>query len=333
MIARLLGCLFAFAVVSGAAAQERVVVATVRSIDNGALLLASAQGLFKADGLNVELKFYATPQQAVTALAAGEADLASAEFTATAFNLAGKGAIKIIAGQAREKRDYEGNVIVASNAAAGRGLKKIDDLAGRSVAPVGLGSMTHYLFGQIATAKSFDVKSLVFKPQPNADAAAKAVAAGQADAAVLPPLQASEVIGAAQAILIGRVSEVDELQLGALFVSTKALQRRSVIEAFVRGYRRGAVEFAAALVRKDKYAKRVTDAKSRAAAAQLASYLYPTHTVDRVAGAIEVSGYYVDPQARLDVADVTRQFAWHKSQGLIESTADVRGIVDNSFVQ
>jgi len=56
----------------------------------------------------------------VTALAAGEVDLASAEFTAAAFNLAGKGVIKIVAAQAREKRDFEGNEIVASPAAYAR---------------------------------------------------------------------------------------------------------------------------------------------------------------------------------------------------------------------
>ncbi|MBV9557240.1 MAG: ABC transporter substrate-binding protein [Pseudolabrys sp.] len=316
---------------SAAAAQERVVVATVRSIDNGPLLLAFAQGAFKAEGLNVELKFYATPQQAVTALAAGEADLASAEFTAVAFNLAGKGSVKIIAGQAREKRDFEGNVIVASSAA--RSIKKADDLAGHSVAVIGLGSVTHYMFSQIAAARKFDFKSLVLKPQPNADAAAKALAMGQADAAILPPRQASEIIGGSQGTLVGWVSEFDEPQIGGLFVSAKALQRRPVIEAFVRGYRRGAADFAGALVRKDKYAKRVTDAKSRAAATLLAPLLYPTHTPDLVAPAIETSGYYVDPQERVDVADVTRQFNFHKSQGLIESTSDVRGIIDNSFTQ
>jgi predicted amidohydrolase len=43
MIARILGCLLTIATMTGAGAQERVSVGTVRSIDNGALLLAAAQ--------------------------------------------------------------------------------------------------------------------------------------------------------------------------------------------------------------------------------------------------------------------------------------------------
>jgi len=63
MIARILGCLLTIATMTGAGAQERVSVGTVRSIDNGALLLAAAQGAFKAEGLDTEVKFYASPNR------------------------------------------------------------------------------------------------------------------------------------------------------------------------------------------------------------------------------------------------------------------------------
>jgi hypothetical protein len=48
---------------------------------------------------------------------------------------------------------------------------------------------------------------------------------------------------------------------------------------------------------------------------------------------VELGAYYIDPQARLDVADVARQIAWYKSQGLIDKAVDTRTVVDASFVK
>ncbi len=47
-------------------------------------------------------------------------------------------------------RDYEGNEIIASNAANAKGLRKFEDLANKSVALQTLGSPFHYQLGQIA---------------------------------------------------------------------------------------------------------------------------------------------------------------------------------------
>ena len=47
--------------------------------------------------------------------------------------------------------------------------------------------------------------------------------------------------------------------------------------------------------------------------------------------AIETTAYYIDPQARLDVADVARQVDWFKAQGLVAADVDPKAIVDTSF--
>ena len=117
-----------------ASAQERVTVGTMRLTANGALFLAAAQGYFKAEGLDLAMTAYASDQAVAEALAGGATDFGLAGFSAAAFNFTGRGAIKAIAAQVREKRDYEGNEIVASNAAYMRGLRKPEDLANKSVA-------------------------------------------------------------------------------------------------------------------------------------------------------------------------------------------------------
>ena len=100
-----------------AAAQERVLVGTQRLTENGALFLAAAQGYFKAEGIDLGMTAYKFDQMVAETLAAGTTDFGLGGFTPAAFNAAGKGLIKAIAAQAREKRYYEGSEVVASNSA------------------------------------------------------------------------------------------------------------------------------------------------------------------------------------------------------------------------
>ena len=113
------------------------------------------QGYFKAEGLELEMGAYGSARDVVEAVAAGRADFGLTEFTPTAFNLAGQGAIKAVAAQAREKRDYEGAELVASNAAYAKGLRKFENLAGKTVAIETLGTVAHYQLGRDRARQRF----------------------------------------------------------------------------------------------------------------------------------------------------------------------------------
>jgi NitT/TauT family transport system substrate-binding protein len=331
MILRLFAVLPLIAtLMTAASAQERVTVGTQRLGTSGALFIAATQGYFKAEGLDVEMTAYATPQNVVEALAGGATDLGVAEFTGAAFNLAGKGAIKAVAAQVREKRDYDGYEIIASNAGYARGLRKPADLAGRSFAVSDLGSVEHYQLGQVARVKNIELGGVVLKMMRSLDGVSRAIANGEADAAILPAQYARELMTANQGKQIAWVSELDEPQLGALFASANVIAtKRPTVEKFLRAYRRGATDYAAALMRLDKYSKRVTDARSQAAAASIARYVYPGKA-DGVT-MVESGAFYMDPQARLDAADIERQIEWYKSQNLIDRGVAARNVVDMSF--
>jgi len=90
-----------------AAAQERVLVGTQRLAESGALFLAAAHGYFKVEGIDLGMTAYDSGQTVAETLAAGTTDFGLAGFTPAAFNAVGKGLIKAIAAQAREKRFYE----------------------------------------------------------------------------------------------------------------------------------------------------------------------------------------------------------------------------------
>ncbi|HEU5444896.1 MAG TPA: ABC transporter substrate-binding protein [Pseudolabrys sp.] len=314
-------------------AQERVVIGTQRLSENGALFLAAAQGYFKAEGIDLAMTAYDSDKTVAEMLASGATDFGLARFTPTAFDAAGKDLIRAIAAQAREKRDYEGSQLVASSIGFQKGLRKFDNLAGKTVAIDALGSTAHYQLLQIARIKHVDPARITVKALGTLDAIARAVGTDQVDAAIMPSLYARELLMVNQAKFLGWYSELDEQQLGALFVSKKMLEtRRAAVEKFVRAYRRGAADYAAALLRKDRSSKRISDIKSKEAATTIARYVYPDRGTD-AAATVELGAYYIDPQARLDVADVARQIAWYKSQGLIDKAVDTRTVVDASFVK
>ncbi|MGN6571137.1 MAG: ABC transporter substrate-binding protein [Pseudolabrys sp.] len=315
-----------------AAAQERVTIGTQRLADNGALFLAVARGYFKAEGLDVEMTAYKSDKEVAQAVAAGAVDFGLAAYSTDAFNYAGEGFFKFVASQVQERKGVEGNEVVASNAAWANGLRKMENLKGKSVAITYLGSPYHYQLAQIAKAKNFNFGDIVIKTMQTVDAAALAVAEGKAEAAILPANYARELMVASQARLVGWYSEVgDEQQLGALFVSTKTLgARRPVVDKFVRAYRHGATDYSG-MVQLDRYGKRISNVGTREIATVIARYVYPGRQLGRAAATVETGAYPMDAKAKLDVADIERQVAWFKSQKLIEDAVDPRNIVDTSL--
>jgi len=272
-------------------AQERVVIGTQRLSENGALFLAAAQGYFKAEGIDLAMTAYDSDKTVAEMLASGTTDFGLARFTPAAFDAAGKDLIRAIAAQAREKRDYEGSQLVASSIGFQKGLRKFDNLAGKTVAIDALGSTAHYQLLQIARIKHVDPARITVKALGTPDTIARAVGTDQVDAAIMPSLYARELLMVNQAKFLGWYSELDEQQLGALFVSKKMLEtRRAVVEKFVRAYRRGAADYAAALLRKDRSSKRISDIKSKEAATTIARYVYPDRGTD-AAATVELGAY------------------------------------------
>ncbi len=316
-----------------AAAQERVSVGTRPLMENGALFLAAAKGYFKAEGLDVDMTAYRSDKDVVDALALGATDFAVVAFTPAAFSYAGRGLIKAVAAQVREKRDYDGNEVVASNLAYAKGLRKLDDLAGKSVAISQLGSAFHYQLGRIAQAKKFDFSSITLMPLQTLDAMAQAVGTNKVEATILPAPYARELMLAGQAKLVGWCSEVDDHQLGALFVNKKTIDgKRATVEKFVRAYRRGAADYAQ-MVRYERGGKRVANMRTRELATVIARYVYPGRPLGEAAATVEAGAFYMDPQARLDTADIERQVEWYKAQGLIEKNVEAATIMDANFAK
>jgi NitT/TauT family transport system substrate-binding protein len=317
-----------------ALAQEKISVAVLRFVSSGGLFLAVEKGYFKAEGLDVELKFFEAAQPIALAVVAGDADFGVTAFTAGFYNLAGKGALRIIAAQAKEAKGYEGNLVLASNAAYDKGLTSLDKLAGKSLGITQVGSSFHYQVGQIAAAKGIDLDSITLKPLQSLPNMAAALKTSQVDAIIIAPHLAKPIVASGDGKLIGRVSDVAEYQFGGLFTTPKTIAaKRAMVEKFVRAYQRGAAAYAAAFLARDEFGRIVYGPDSEAAAALVGKSVYPSDPAEVAAPKVKASAFFVDPEARLDVADIVQQVAWLKQQKLVDAGVDARAILDLSFVK
>ena len=94
------------AVTGPAAAQEKVAVGVLRFVSSGPLFVAVEKGYFKQEGLDLDLKFFDAAQPIAVAVVTGDTDFGLTAFTAGLFNLAGKGALKVVAAQAKEAKGF-----------------------------------------------------------------------------------------------------------------------------------------------------------------------------------------------------------------------------------
>ena len=316
-----------------AAAQEKVTVGVLRFVSSGGLFLAVEKGYFKEEGLDVELKFFEAAQPIALAVVSGDTEFGVTAFTAGFYNLAGKGALKVIAAQAREKKGYEGNLVLASNAAYGKGLTSLDKLSGKSVGITQVGSSFHYQMGQIAAANGFELKSVELKPLQSLPNMVASIKSGQVDAIIIAPHLAKPLAASGEAKLIGRVSDVTEYQFGGLFTSTKMISdKRATVEKFVRAYQKGAEDYAKAFLAKDASGNIAYAPDSDATAALVAKHVYPSEEPAQAAAKVKGAAFFVDEKARLDVADILTQVQWLKDEGLVDASVDAKSILELSFI-
>ena len=102
-------------------AADAVKVGVLRFVSSGGLFLAKENGYFVAEGLDVDLVFFEAAQPIAVAVASGDVSFGITGITGGSLNLAGKGALKIVASQGAERKGYKGNAILVSNEAYARG--------------------------------------------------------------------------------------------------------------------------------------------------------------------------------------------------------------------
>jgi NitT/TauT family transport system substrate-binding protein len=311
-----------------AAAAEKLRIGVTKLASSGAVFIAAERGYFAGQGLDAELIFFDAAQPIAVGTVSGDIDIGVTGLTAGFYNLAGKGALRIIGAQSREEPGYHLVAYLVSNQAYAAGLTSLGDLPGHSVAISQVGSTFHYSAGLIADKLGFPLASVKLVPLQSMSNIAAAVKGNQVDAGLLPATIAIPLVARAEAHMLGWVGDETPWQLGAIFATQRTLaDRRAVVAGFLKAYRRGAHDFYDAFL-----VKGADGTPKEGPQAEPLLAIIAKHTGQAVEQ-IRLGIPYVDPDAKLLVADIYRQVAWYQGEGLVDKAVDAKTILDLSFIE
>jgi NitT/TauT family transport system substrate-binding protein len=309
---------------TGAAQAEHIKIGVLKTTASGPIFIANAKGYFAAEGLEDELVTFESAQPIAVAAASGAIDFGNAGFTGGFYGLASDGALRIISGGAAEVPGYHNQAFLASNKAWDAGLRSLKDMPGHSFAVSQIGSPPHYAMGLAAQKYGFNLKSVRILPLQSIPATEAALTGGQADASGATGSLAGVILARGDAKLLGYMGDETPYQLSGTFASRKtADERGDVVRRFLRGLAMGYRDYYAAFIQDGKRLD------GPAAPEMLAIVAKGTgQTPEITAHGLP----YIDAEGRLDIADVIRQYAWYKAQGMIKGAAAPETIVDKRYV-
>lgn len=308
-----------------AARGDAIKIGALKSIGAAPLFIAQDRGYFAAEGLDAQLVYFDASQPIVVAAVSGDIDIGVTGMTGGFFTLVGQGVLRLIGGYSREVPGFNFNAYVVSSRAYDAGLRSFKDLPGHSFAISQTGSPNHYALALIAEKYGFDLKTLRILPLQSISNIASAVTGGQADAAFLLGTPALPLIDRGDVKLLGWSGDETPWQLGALFVATATTNRRSgMLRHFLSAYRKASRDYHDAFTGPDETRRDGPTAPEMAALLARDTGL----TVEQVKAGI----IYIDPEARIDEADVLRQAAWYKSQNMVKEAIDPASLFDHRYL-
>jgi NitT/TauT family transport system substrate-binding protein len=326
MLGRIFLTALILAVSAQIAAAESIKIGGAKTASGGAGYIAIEKGYFKAEGLDAQLVFFDSAQPTAVAVVSGDIDVGTTGLSAGFYNLGGQGALRIIGAQGHETPGFHTIGYFVSKRAYDSGLKSLHDLAGRIFGLGQFGTPGHYVLGVTAEKYGTDLSRLH-------------LVALQSNANVISAMLGGQVDGTVTVLATGYVPLIDKgdikvlswvgdempFQDRAIFTATKtANERGDMLQRFLRAYRRGAKDFHDAFTGPDERPK---DGPAAAATIDLIAK-WVEQSPAQVRGGIA----YIDPELRVNAADVLRQIAWYKSQGMLKADVDGNQIIDKRYV-
>ena len=221
------------------ARAEEIKIGILKVPSSGPVYLAQEMGFFAAEGLQASFVNFEAGQAVAVAVIAGDADVGVTGLTASLYNLALRGEMRVLAGFHREAPGFRVLGYFASAQAAKTGLTSLKDLPGHSLAITTIGSTTHYAVGLLAEKYGFPLSSVRIVPAQTISNSVAVLIGNQADAGLIPGNLTNEVT-AHGARLLGWVGDETPWQIGSVFASTRTADERSDIVGGSFALRHGA---------------------------------------------------------------------------------------------
>lgn len=309
-----------------AQAPTKLRVGVLRLSSSGPVFIAQERGYFREAGIDIDFKYFDAAQPIAVAIASGDLDVGVTALTAGLFNLANKGAIRVVAGQSREAAGFPLIGYLATKAAYEAGLKTPKDLAGRTIGMTQVGSSFHYSMGLLARKYGFDLSKTRLVPLQSMSNVASAVKGGRVDAALLPATAAQPLIDSGDAKLLGWVGDETPWQLGGVFAGPSFIEKnREAMVRFLAAYQKGARDYHDILLKPQKEGVTPLDDATRPVLAMIAKH------VEQPPEKVAVGLAYVEPNAILSIESVDDQIAFMQGEKLIDPGFKAAQVVDASF--
>jgi NitT/TauT family transport system substrate-binding protein len=312
-------------------AAETVRLGLLHTLSPAPFYMAQEHGLWTAQGIGVEFRFFEAAQPIAAAAVSGDIDVGVTALTGGFFSLAGKGALTVIGGALHEQKGFELTAFLVSKKAYDAGLTDISKMPGHSFGLTQYGSSIHYMMGRLAQARGFDIKSVTLRALQTIGNMVAAVRTSQVDATMAIASMARPLIDSGEVKLLGWVGDEVPYQITALFTTHAMIAGRAdALHRFCRGYQAGVAEYREAFLRFGADGKPVYGPATDAAIAAITKYVF-TGDPDAAAKIKDGIGWY-DPGAALDVADVRAQLAWFTEQDMVKGQIDAADIIDTTFL-
>lgn len=313
-----------------ALAADKITVGALRFTSHAASFVAFERGYFKANGLDVEFKFFQAAQPMAVAIASGDVDFGVTAISGGLINLAQKGAIRVIGGALTEEKGIDGQFVLVSKKAHDEGVTSVAKLKGRSFGITQSGSSFHYMASKMAEAEGFSGKDIRFVPLQKVGAIIGALKSGQIDAWSIVPHIAKALAKSPAIISIGKVGDyIPNYQVTTVFTSEKnATGKRDLVTRFLKAFSQGADDFNAALV--DKTAG---DAAAEDMVKLIHKYVYTSRPYEKAAPSIRNGAMRINKNARLNLGSINDQLRWFQSEGLVSKDVTIDVLVDNTYVE
>ena len=307
--------------------DSKIKLGVLRLSSSAPVFIAQDKGYFRDAGLDVELKFFDAAQPVAVATTSGDIDFGITSLTAGFYNLAGKGALKVIGGMSHEKAGFPLIGYFATPKSYAGGLRTPRDLAGRRIAMTQVGSSFHYSLGLLADKYGLKLSEMKLLPMQSLSNVAASLKGETVDAALLPISAARKLLDDGSVKLLGWVGDETPWQVGAVFAAPKTLEKNEQVTKLLTAIERADREYHDVILTAVTGGEAPINDKTRPLLEIIAKYT--NLPLEQVVG----NCAYIDPEGRLDVKDVANQIEWLKGQGFIDKGVTVDAVIAREFVK
>lgn len=315
-----------YATAARAADRVPVRIGAAQTTSDAQIFIAMRNGYFADEGLDVSITNFASAANMVAPLGAGQLDVGAGSVSAGLYNAVGRGIkIKVVADKSSSPPGYGPTQIIVRKELVDSGrYRSPADLKGFRFAMNGPGVSNTSTLNTLLTSAGLvysDVTTVNLSfPDHLLALRNKSVDAG---ASAEPIVTAAVKEGIA--VVVKRDDEIDPYhQLANILYSQAFAERTDVATRFMRAYLRG-VRFYNRSLKDGHYAGETADA--------VIALLIDNTAIKDAALLREITPNGCDPDGRVNVASLRRDYDFYASQGLIETPVKVDDIVDMSFIE